>query len=114
MNGHTSSTVPRCVTVDTSAGSVYYVHTLWFTPLFTPVLGGMRALNGPLMRRQRRRLGLRQADVARELGVDRSTVASWETGRSVPDARLIVPLAAFLETTTDKLLRAEEAAEQST
>lgn len=46
--------------------------------------------------------------------MDRSTVASWETGRSVPDARLIVPLAAFLETTTDKLLRAEEAAEQST
>lgn len=75
----------------------------------------MHAVNGPLMKRQRRRLGLRQEDVARELGVDRSTVASWETGRAYPDPRLLAPLAAFLQTTTDKLLRAdEEVAEQST
>jgi transcriptional regulator with XRE-family HTH domain len=67
-------------------------------------------LNGPLMKLQRQRLGLRQEDVARELGVDRSTVAGWETGRAYPDPRLILPLAELLETTTDKLLKATEAA----
>jgi transcriptional regulator with XRE-family HTH domain len=67
-------------------------------------------LNGPLMKLQRQRLGLTQEDVARKLGVDRSSVAGWETGRNYPDPRLLVPLAALLETTTDKLLRVEEVA----
>jgi transcriptional regulator with XRE-family HTH domain len=64
------------------------------------------------MRRQRQRLGLRQKDVAQSLGVDRSTVASWETGRAYPDPRHLAPLAALLHTTTDKLLKVEEVVEQ--
>lgn len=60
------------------------------------------------MKLQRQRLGLSQEDVARELGVDRSTVAGWETGRAYPDPRRLPLLAALLETTTDKLLKAEE------
>jgi transcriptional regulator with XRE-family HTH domain len=60
------------------------------------------------MKLQRQRLGLTQEDVARELGVDRSTVAGWETGRAYPDPRLLAPLAALLETTTDRLLKVDE------
>jgi len=37
------------------------------------------------MKLQRQRLGLTQEDVGKELGVDRSTVAGWETGRAYPD-----------------------------
>lgn len=66
------------------------------------------------MKLQRQRLGLRQEDVARELGVDRSTVSSWETGRAYPEPRLLTRLAALLETTTDRLLKVEEATTPST
>jgi transcriptional regulator with XRE-family HTH domain len=59
------------------------------------------------MKLQRQRLGLRQEDVAQALGVDRSTVAGWETGRAYPDARLLPPLARLLQTTTDKLLHVD-------
>jgi DNA-binding transcriptional regulator YiaG len=40
----------------------------------------------------RRRLGLSQADFARELGVRQQTVSEWETGRYLPrgaSARLL-------------------------
>jgi transcriptional regulator with XRE-family HTH domain len=57
------------------------------------------------MKLQRQRLGLRQIDVAQALGVDRSTVAGWETGKAYPDPRLILPLAVLLETTADELLK---------
>ena len=65
------------------------------------------------MKLQRQRLGLTQEDVARELGVDRSTVAGWETGRAYSDPRLLAPLAALLETTTDRLLKANEEGEHA-
>lgn len=71
-----------------------------------PVPGGVIALNGPHMKLQRQRLGLSQEDVAQEMGVDRSTVAGWETGRAYPDPRRLPLLAALLQTTTDKLLKA--------
>jgi transcriptional regulator with XRE-family HTH domain len=62
------------------------------------------AVNVPLMKARRERLRLRQADVASALGVDRSTVASWETGRASPEARLIRPLAELLKISADELL----------
>jgi transcriptional regulator with XRE-family HTH domain len=43
-------------------------------------------------------------DVAEALGVERSTVASWETGRASPEARLILPLAKLLKIPADDLL----------
>jgi len=56
------------------------------------------------MKARRERLRLRQADVAAALGVDRSTVASWETGRASPEARLILPLAQLLKVSANDLL----------
>ena len=66
-------------------------------------------MNIPLLKARRERLQLRQADVAAALGVDRSTVASWETGRASPEARLILPLAELLKITADELLAEPEA-----
>jgi transcriptional regulator with XRE-family HTH domain len=61
-------------------------------------------VNVPLMKRRREALNLRQMDVAEALGVERSTVASWETGRASPEARLILPLAQLLKVPADDLL----------
>jgi len=61
-------------------------------------------VNVPLIKRRREALNLRQMDVAEALGVERSTVASWETGRASPEARLILPLAELLKITADDLL----------
>jgi transcriptional regulator with XRE-family HTH domain len=61
-------------------------------------------VNVPLMKARREHLRLRQVDVAEALGVERSTVASWETGRASPEARLILPLAKLLKIPADELL----------
>lgn len=61
-------------------------------------------MNVPLMKQRRKHLNLRQEDVAEALGVHRSTVASWETGRASPEARLILPLAELLKVSSDDLL----------
>ena len=65
-------------------------------------------MNVPLIKRRREALNLRQMDVAEALGVDRSTVASWETGRASPEARLILPLAQLLKVAADDLLAVPE------
>lgn len=49
-------------------------------------------------------LGLTQLDIAKKLGVERSTVAKWETGQSFPRAELLPKLAQILDCTTDELL----------
>ena len=48
--------------------------------------------------------GFKQEDVARELELDRSTVAKWETGRSKPRADALVKLARLFGCTVDELL----------
>ena len=65
-------------------------------------------MNVPLIKRRREALNLRQMDVAEALGVDRSTVASWETGRAAPQERLILPLAKLLKVPADELLSEPE------
>jgi transcriptional regulator with XRE-family HTH domain len=61
-------------------------------------------MNIPLMVEQRKGLGLTQEDIAEEFGIDRSSVAAWETGKAVPDVRRIPKLAALLGLTADELL----------
>lgn len=53
---------------------------------------------------RRNELNLTQLDIARKLGVDRSTVAKWETAQSLPRAELLPKLAGILDCTTDELL----------
>lgn len=64
---------------------------------------------GEQLRRLRIEKGLSQQQLAEQLYVDRSTLASWETGRRVPDAAMIAQLSAQLSTDVSVLLRAAEA-----
>ena len=43
---------------------------------------------GQAMRRARRRLGIRQLDLARQVGCTESQITKFETGRANPEMRL--------------------------
>lgn len=58
--------------------------------------------NFALIRKERKML---QEDVASALGVDRSSVAKWETGKAVPRATMLIKLADLFHCTVDELLR---------
>lgn len=47
---------------------------------------------------------LSQEEMAGKLGVNRSTVAKWETGKSMPRAELLPKIAKILGCTVDDLL----------
>ena len=48
-----------------------------------------------------------QLELARKIGVDRSTIAKWETGKSMPRAKMLPKLAECLGCTVDELLKKE-------
>ena len=49
-----------------------------------------------------------QEQMAKRVGVERSTVAKWETGASLPRSELLPKLADVLGCTVDELLRATD------
>ena len=53
----------------------------------------------------RAKQGLSQKELANQLHVERSTVAGWETKDRVPDAEILIRLAAVLNTSIDDLLK---------
>lgn len=57
---------------------------------------------------RRRALGLSQADVAKEIGVDQTAVHSWEVGKTMPAAKRLPALAKLLNCSIDELLQSEE------
>lgn len=52
--------------------------------------------------------GISQEQLAAKLSIERSTVAKWETGKSLPRAELLPKLADILGCTVDELLRGGE------
>jgi transcriptional regulator with XRE-family HTH domain len=58
----------------------------------------------------RDRKKMTQADLARELGITRASVNSWEMGLAVPSTALIVELSHLFHVSTDYLLGVEETA----
>ena len=56
------------------------------------------------VREQRQKLGLKQEELAKLLGVERSTVTKWETGESKPRADMLVKLSSVLGCSVDVLL----------
>lgn len=61
-----------------------------------------------MLRQRRMEKGLSQQALAEKLYVDRSSVASWETGRRVPDATLIARISEQLGVNVADLLLANE------
>ena len=51
-----------------------------------------------------------QSDLAKELGITRSSVKAWEMGISVPSTQYIVELASIFKVSTDYLLGVESSA----
>ena len=58
----------------------------------------------------RERRGLTQSELAKQLGITRSSVNAWEQGISVPSTQYIVELAAIFTISTDYLLGVESTA----
>lgn len=52
----------------------------------------------------RMQIGLTQSDLAKKLGITRSSVNAWEMGISVPSTQYVVELAGIFKVSTDYLL----------
>ena len=52
----------------------------------------------------REQMGVTQSDLAKKLGITRSSVNAWEMGISVPSTQYIVELAGIFKVSTDYLL----------
>ena len=59
-----------------------------------------------IIRNRRRELGLTQEELAIRLNVVRQTVSKWESGRSVPDADILLKIADVLDVSISDLLGA--------
>jgi len=59
---------------------------------------------GLRIRNRRKALGLNQADVAAEVGVDQSTVSDWEKRNAEPGAEQLMKLAKVLQTSAEELM----------
>ncbi len=56
------------------------------------------------VKKMREQCGLTQAELAKKLGISRSSVNAWEMGISVPSTQYIVELAQLFGVSTDYLL----------
>lgn len=57
-----------------------------------------------ILRKYRLQSGLSQQELAGRIFVERSSVASWETGRRIPDVTMILRIAEALDVSADDLL----------
>ena len=60
------------------------------------------------IKKAREKAGFTQQNLADELGVSQSTVATWETQKSLPRTDKLPALAKILGCTIDELLKKEE------
>ncbi len=60
------------------------------------------------LKKLRKNCGYTQKEVAKELGVDRSTYAYYETGKTTPDANTIIKLSKILKVSFSDIFQDEE------
>ncbi len=60
----------------------------------------------------RKTLGYNQKELAEKLNITDKAVSKWETGRSVPDVSLLMPLAEILNTSVAEILNGEKISEE--
>jgi len=65
------------------------------------------------IKRLREQSQMTQSDLARRLGITRSSVNAWEMGISIPSTQYLVELAQLFRVSTDYLLGLESAAKIS-
>ncbi len=63
---------------------------------------------GKFIAKKRKEAGLTQAQLAEKLGITDRAVSKWETGRSLPDASVMLELCGTLQITVNELLCGEE------
>lgn len=63
---------------------------------------------GKFIAERRKRHGLTQAMLAERLGITDRAISKWETGKSLPDASLMLELCAILEISVNELLTGEQ------
>jgi len=56
------------------------------------------------IRRLRNKNGMTQEQLASRMGVTSAAVSKWESGQSLPDITMVMPLSALFEVTTDELM----------
>ncbi len=59
---------------------------------------------GETIKKQRKRIGMTQEEMANRLGVTAPAVNKWEKGNTLPDVALLAPIARLLGITIDELL----------
>ena len=59
------------------------------------------------IKRLREQYGITQSELAKQLGITRSSVNAWEMGISTPSTQYIVELASLFDVSTDFLLGVE-------
>ena len=64
-------------------------------------------MTGKNIKKLRKTRGLTQAELARELGITRSSVNAWEMGVSMPSTTFLLKLAKIFRVSTDYLLDVE-------
>lgn len=67
---------------------------------------------GAFISERRKAKGLTQSRLAEELGITDKAVSKWETGRSMPDLSLFMPLCALLGITLNELFAGERIADE--
>ena len=65
------------------------------------------------IKEMRLRAKITQNELSLKLSIQRSTVAKWETGKSLPRAELLPKIAQILNCSVDELLRTGEQKESS-
>lgn len=63
---------------------------------------------GQRLKETRQNAGLKQEDLAKQLGVSRQTISNWENGRSLPDVGSAVKLSNVYNVSLDELLKDEQ------